>query len=198
MSLFGPFLTSADIRNGVLEHLQTWQATYLAAMERHLERDSQSLPLVRGWEMPPEITKWPETQLPALIIFVGDSVGRPRMDGDGVISVKRAVEITAVCSAKSEEMGRDFASIYSLAAAAMVMQHPSISGLAEGTTWQRVGTRILDADKRRTLAAEGNVFEIEVAGVLNARAGLAEPPEDPYDVPEFPTIDETQVEVSKP
>ena len=119
------------------------------------------------------------------------------MQGDGLVTVKRTLEITAVCSATTEEKSRDYASLYAFVSAAIVMQNPSVGGLAIGTTWERTGTRLLASEEKRTLAAEGNVFEIEVADVMNLHAGLPEPPDDPYDVPEFPTIDETQVEVLK-
>lgn len=197
-TLLGPFVTSADIRAAFLDHLRLWQATYLAEAERAGGREARSLPLIRGWELPDEISKWPETQLPALVVFVGDSSAAPRVEGDGTVTVRRSVEVTAVCAARGDAESRDFASIYAFSAAAAVMQNPSIGGIAESTEWVRVGTQTLSTDKQRTLAAEGNVFDVTFSAVMNRHAGFAAPPEDPYDVPAFPTIDETHVEVSKP
>lgn len=198
MSLFGPFHTSADLRDGLEAHLKLWQPTYLAFAERETGRDPETLPLIRGWEKPNELRKWPETQLPACIIIVQGSTDPPAMQGDGTYSVTLLTELILVCSAKNEQASRDLVSTYASAFAAAVLQNPSLGGIAQSVQWRAMGTnRLPDSDAGRTVAAEGNSFAIEVEGVLSAHAGLTEPPDDPYDVPEFPTIDETQVEVLK-
>lgn len=198
-AVFGPFFTSATLREKLLKHLKDdWQETYLAMAERVTGREPRSLPKFKGWETPYDLTKWPETQLPALLVVVRDSPVSPVREGDGSYRVKRLAEITCVCDANTEQNARDLASLYATGTAMAMVQAPSVGGIAENSRWVTVGTRVLAIEENRSIAAEGNVFEIEIANVLNARAGMAEPPADPYDVDPFPTVSETNLEVTRP
>lgn len=205
MSIYGPLTSNWHVERALIAHLKTWQETYLAEIERQNEIDARKLPVFRSWEAVDQIEKWPESRLPACVIVARGITDRPRREGDGRYRATYRVEAIAV--AGTTHPGEDgqsrsdmLANLYAAAILGAVMQHQSLSGFAEGVTWLQTAARPLALDdERRTLAASGHLFGIDVHDVLDARGGPAEPPDDPYAVPaDWPTVEATEITVEKP
>lgn len=198
MSVFGAIVTGYEVEQGVISHLQNWMPTYLAEMERVTEREPETLPQPRSWTtVPRQADKWPEDQLPAVLVVSTGLTDEPKNDGDGNTRAIWSIGLAVICSANTEELTHEFAKLYFAALRAAMCQHPAIGGIAEGTTWKSEDYDQYVLDSRRTMASGFGIFHVEVTNVLDVRAGLLVPPADPYDVAEFTDIEETEVEVTK-
>lgn len=197
MSVFGTITTPGEVAEAMISHLQAWETSYLAEMERISGRDPQELPRIRAWEtVPREPDKWSEDQLPAVLCVSTGLLGAPRKEGDGTMSGKFSVGIGVITSANTQENSLELASLYFTGFLAAIMQHPSLGGFARGTDCTDIDQDLIPVDKRRTLASFYGTFAVDVEQVLNLRAGLAEPPDEPYEPIDPVTVEETEITVT--
>lgn len=198
MTIFGDFKTGADLEDAVISHLRDWMPTYLAEVERQYQMGQGSLPPIRSASTNNEFSKWPEEQLPALIVISPGSAGADsiKMEGDGTYRVAWVVGLAVIVSAKDKSSTLTLAKRYGAAIAGAILQHPSLSGYAEGVQWEDVRYNDLPEDSERTLASVQMVFRIEVRNVLTAGLGPREPIVDPYQVEDWPTVAEDGVHVA--
>lgn len=201
MTIFGPILTGDDVEKAVVAHLKTWSTTYLAEMERQTERAVESLPAVRSFTTTPrEPEKWPEDQLPAILVVSPGLAAVPEVHGDGTMRATWQVGIAAIVEARSEAATRTAAHLYFAHAMAIMLQKAGIGGIADdtllATPWQY---DTLPVESRRTLGAVYAVFEVAVDKILNTRAGPEVPLDTPYQEPsDWPTVDSVEVTADKP
>jgi hypothetical protein len=204
VSIFGNIVDGDDVSNAVKAHLIRWMPTYLARLERKWELDAGSLPPIRGWEKTNEVRKWPETQLPAGIVVCTGTSGTIEVSGDGMMSAPFAVQTIVICSANTEENAQRNAKGYVACFREAIAQHPSLTpsdepAFAESATLLSEGYGPLpDQDEDRTLAAAGCVWSIRVPEVLNVRGGPKDPLEAPYGEEPWPTVQEIEVEATRP
>lgn len=199
MSVFGPIKTGYEVEQAVIAHLKRWMATYLAELERISELEAESLPMVRSWTTQASTEKWPEDQLPAVLVVSTGLTDQPRSEGDGTTHATWRIGLAAICSARTEAKTHAFAKLYFAALRTIMLQHPSLGGYAEKTVW---GSEQYDAlpidEEKRTLAAGYGVFDVTVAEVANKLAGVLEPPDDPYAEPgDWPTVETTEVDIER-
>lgn len=177
MSVFGNLLTGRDVEQDVLEHLQTWMGTYLAEVER--QSGLAPLPPVRSWTSHNEFDKWPEEQIPCVLIVSPGLAGAPVKDGDGTYRASWSLGVAVIVSGASRDDTNHLAKLYSAAVRAILLQHPGLADDCRGVTWVDERYDDLPPEDGRTLAAGQNVFAIEYTNVLNSRLGPAAPSEDP-------------------
>jgi hypothetical protein len=198
-TIFGQILTGTDVEDAVTDHLKLWSATYLAEMERQSGREPQSLPHVRSWNVvPTEPEKWPENQLPAVLVISPGLIGEPQEQGDGVTVATWSLSLSAITSARSEKGTRQLAHLYVAHLRAIMLQHPGISGFAQDTLWMGEAYDTVPQELRRTLAGATGAFAVEVSDVINRYGGPTEPADQPYDdQSDWPTVEETVVTAEK-
>lgn len=201
MSIFGDILTGDDVEKAVVAHLKNWSRTYLAELERQTDRTADSLPQVRSFTTTPrEPEKWPEDQLPAILVVSPGLADVPNLQGDGQMRATWSVGIAAIVEARSEAATRTGAHLYFAHAMAIMLQKAGIGGIADdtmlATPWQY---DVLPVESRRTLGAVYAVFEVSVDEVLNTRGGPEEPLAEPYEDPgDWPTAETVEVTADKP
>jgi hypothetical protein len=194
MSVFGPVVTGAHVEQAAILTLKTWLQTYVAELERQTGRDPESVPMPRAWGTVNEFEKWPEDQMPvALIISPGLEPNTPVAEGRGTYRAKWVLGVAIVCSARDEAQTNSLAKFYAAAVRATILQNPSLGGFARGVQW--VGESYTDLPKvdERTLGTGQVIFSVEVGEVVDEKAGMRTPPDDPYTQPEWPTVETPEV-----
>jgi hypothetical protein len=82
-SAIGPIVSGHDVEQATLAVLRRWMPTYLAEAERQTGRVVGSLPVIRGWTVATTFDKWPEDQLPAIVLISPGLASPPDADGSG-------------------------------------------------------------------------------------------------------------------
>lgn len=204
MSRIGPIIVGTDIQAAAKAHLRAWLPDYLAEIEREKGLEPRTLPMIRGWETTSEIRKWPETQLPACILVSSGTAGQTEKRGDGAVSGWFRLQAIAVAAANKEAATVELAQLYCAAIRSALMQHPSLrgnseQGIADGIRYVAEGYGPIPdiASKARSIAAAGVVVDLRIPELMNTRAGLAVPSEDPYATSDWPTVADTDLEVER-
>lgn len=200
---YGQVITGRDVELEVTEHLQAWFPDALAEIERQsteFDHDNPETALreVQAWERADDVLKWPESDLPAIVV-VNQGFADYFDDGSGVLRANATFGVLAVTSASTRDNTATLAKLYSAAVLMVFSQHPGIDGFAEGTMALSQGWNPLPLDdKSRSMAAGYTLFRASVPGVVNTRGGLLEPSDDPYTTPPDPQTPLTRhLEVTK-
>jgi len=199
-TLFGPIVSGGDVEAWCVDLLRTWYGTYLSEVERQAGLDAGTLQRPRAVVRVPSLDKWPEDQLPALLVISVGTAETPLKQGSGSYRARWDVGTACICSARGEAETRAIAMLYGAALRALFIQRPSLDGRAHGTVWTSETYDDLDYDDGRTLAAAIVGFTVEVHDVVVGNAGpLA--PDDPLDPdtqpwPLDPIADEVAVVVN--
>lgn len=191
MSVFGPLVDGSQVEVWTRDVLRTWMATYLGELERRTGRAAGSLPLPRSYVTVNDFTRWPEDQLPAVIIVSPGLAAEPTRRGSGDYHASWVIDVGVIVSAATHAATRDLAKLYALAVRAALLQHRSLGGNATNVDWLDESYDDLPPEPERTLAAGLGRFHVAVDGVVNTDAGTArpDPPPDPAVAPaDWPTV----------
>lgn len=198
MSIFGAIKDGTHVESAMLEHLELWQLTYLAEVERQNGLEPRFLPAIRSFVVVKEFDRWPEDQLPACLVLSPGLAEPPIAEGDGTMRSKWILGIGLVCSAPTREDTNRLAKWYTSAMRAAILQHPSLGGFAEGVEWRSETFSDIPSAGQRTMSSGQAVFFVEVRDTVNRLGGPTSPPEDPYNQPDdWPEVDSVQVTVEK-
>lgn len=190
----GDILIASNLKVAVREHYKTWQETYLAEVERLTGRDPRALPLIKSYSFKNELDKFPEEQLPAMVIVTPgvaeDSIER---EGDGAYSASWDLGVAIVVGSNTEIATDALRDAYAAAARTLFIQHPAIGDIGVIEEWLDESYNDLPVDATRTLAAVQLIFRVRTEMVLEAAEGTAEPLDDPYEAYQHPTVEETEI-----
>jgi hypothetical protein len=198
-SIFGAIVTGADVEGWCLETLKQWSPTYLAELERQHGRTAGELQPVRAWVTVPSFDKWPEDQLPAVLLLSVGIAAPPLKRGDGRYRARWQMGLACICSARTQELSHELAMLYLAAHRAILLQRPSLGGHAAGINWLDENYDDLPLDDLRSLSAGQAIFTVEVEGVVSGDAGPLSPDQpltpatDPW--PDWPTAATVEVTV---
>lgn len=182
MSVFGDFIHAGEVETAVKDTLQTWFESYLREMERQTGRECGSLPLPRSYQVVSETSdpaRWPEDQLPSIIILAPGFVEEPVREGDGSYRVRYQVSVAAMVSARDQGTTRQLSRLYGTVIAAIVLQKPSLGDFAAGVKWTSETFDDIPLDTSRSLACAIEGFVVDVDGVLTTNGGPEGPVVEP-------------------
>jgi len=205
-SAFGPLVSAADVEDHLQAVLERWYPSYLYEVERHVGIQPGTLPPLRGWVRSSEVEKFPEDQLPTMMIGSPGLTDPPEADGGGYYSacwqVNLAIEIAAGPNRRALELAR----WYALATRACVLQQQQDPGIQSGINVVRVDWRderydTLESIDDRTVCVGRVEIALTAADVLQRGLGPLDPiippqPPDP-ESPTWPTAIDVHVDVSK-
>lgn len=198
MSQFGPLVHSGKVEQAVKDTLETWMPTYLREVERQHDRELCSLPSPRSYRLVSESTdpvRWPEDQLPSLVILCPGFAEPPMHQGSGKYRVTYGVSIAAMVSAKDQGATRLLARLYGIAVAAIMLQKPSLNDFACGTSWIDERFDDIPSDTQRSIACALEAFTIEADNIINTSQGPAAQSADcDEESPEWGVVEETIVD----
>jgi hypothetical protein len=188
----GRVLTGADVEDAVRVHLATWLPTYVWELERQQGRDPDSVPMLRGVPLVSnDFEKWPEDQLPCMMIVATGLSDVPQREGSSAYRARWAIAVGVIASARTQAATNDLAKFYGAAVRAAMIQHRGLGGFARGVEWLDERYDDIVADDLRSLASATLVFEVELAEVIRS-TGPKVPSANSGDIPPgFPLVNVT-------
>jgi hypothetical protein len=168
---FGPIVTGGDVEGWVLDELRTWFSTYLAEVERRQGYSGHDLPRPKGWAIGPTFDKWPEDQLPGVLVSSSGVPAPPLRDGEGYYRARWLISPGVVCSARTQAESHALAMLYGAALRWLIVQRPSFGDHAEAADWLGESYDDLGYDDTRSLYAVRETFAVEVVDVMLTDAG---------------------------
>jgi len=147
----------------------------------------------------PSLDKWPEDQIPAVVVMSLGTSEVPLKSGDGSYTARWQMNLACICSARREAEARTMSMQFLAAHRTILLQRQSLGSNAIGVVWQDEDYTQLAYDDARTLCAAMAAFTVEVENVATAGAGPLtpdvplDPDTDPW--PLWPTVEEVDIEV---
>lgn len=187
---FGRIITRGDVERAALATLKLWMPAYLAELERQQGRDPESLPRVRRWFILDELADVPVGGGPTIaIVSPGLAGDRPNAGNDGKYDARFRLGVGIFLGARDQEASHDLAGIYVAAIRSILVQHPTLGDVAAGIEWLEesyddLGTPAGSSPREDQLAAGRVLVAVTMREVVDPFAGPAEPPDDPYEVPD--------------
>jgi hypothetical protein len=184
---YGPILSGFEVEYAIATCTRFWIRDYLAEVERQRRLEVGRLPLIRSIVESSEPTKYPEDQLPALLVACGGIEARPARNSEGAYTARFTVDCGAVVSARANRQAVRLARFYTAAIRAMLLQQlPDVrwSGLEgirrveyAGEVYQQLGP-ISDRTQCRGIVQ----LVVEVENVTNWVMGPNTPSDPPIGV----------------
>lgn len=175
-SAFGALVAASDLEAAALAQLQVWFADYLAEVERHHGLAVGSLPLPRSWEVSSTVERFPEDQLPAVMLASPGLADPPLADGAGTYTARWQLVVATQVAARGNRLALRLARLYALAVRALMLQQQDLAPLqVRRVDWMDERYRLLDSvDDRTTCVAEVELA-VEVRDVTTRHAGPLAP-----------------------
>jgi hypothetical protein len=163
----GDIMTGRDVELAMLTFLRRWGGTYLAECERQRGYGPGALPRVRAYTTAADFEKWPEDQLPCLLLVSPGLAEAPLADGAGSYRVKFSVGLAVIVSAATMDETAALSKLYVAAMRAAILQHQSLEGFASGVEWLDETYDDLPSVDTRSLGAGQCIFAVEVRASLD-------------------------------
>lgn len=201
-SIFGRVVAGSDVEEACMGVLKRWTSTYLSEVERQHGLIAGAIPRPRSWTVAPSLDKYPEDQVPALLLISVGLQPPPSRDAGGVYRARWLMGLGIVFSARTQAESHRIAELYLSALRLTLLQRQSLDGFdSDGTDWldEQYGP---DAyDDARSLGWGTAQFTVEVADVATVYAGPTTPDAPLTDAtlpwPDDPTVQTVAVEVAK-
>jgi hypothetical protein len=192
VTIFGALFGGDQIDAALIDVLDTWMQTYLKEVAKQRELEVE-LDAPRSIVAVSEFDRWPEEQLPSIVIVNPGTSGTPLKDGSGAYRASWPIEICISVSAATQPDTRRNSQLYIAAARGCIMQRRSLGAGMKSTDWGGESYELIDVDKRRSLAGAKASFVIEREDVVSVGAGPTKPDDDPYE--DFPTVESAETTV---
>lgn len=193
-SALGPFVGISHVRQAVKATLERWAPFYLAEANR---QTGLELPPFNDFVNEPLTAPGTVSEAPRYVVSVPGTLGAPTRKGDGTYRAVFDVRVELWMWGADYQDTEDKLGFYAIALRELLVQQPSLGGLAESVVWR--GERYAQAGPPtafRTWGQSSLQFAVTVDGVVNAFAGPASPPLDPTATPTSgPRVTSTSVTV---
>jgi hypothetical protein len=196
MSVIGRLTSGLNVERAALVILKQRLETYLgeaAAQAAVKPAEVATIQKVESWSVISEYERWPEANLPAVIIAAPGIRGEPEKNGDGSYNVTWTLGVTVVVAGATPPKARKYAQIYAAAVRGAVLQARTLGDGLKVADWIDEVYETTKREERRTVVAGTVVFAVNQRDVVNWRSG---PGADwPDEIPEdFPVIEQVDVE----
>lgn len=213
-SVFGPIVSAFEIEDALVGCVRKWIRDYLAEVQRQRHLEPDGLPEFRSIVAAGDISKFPEDQLPSLMIAspgldTTGSRGRLEAHGDGGYVARWRVECNSEISARGNRQALRLARLYTAAVRTLLVQQALDRDDADDALelrrveWTGERYDLRDSTTDRTRAAGTTILAVEVAEVTNRQMGPLEPlypptgPGEPPDEMLRPIAETKHVTVTK-
>lgn len=190
MSIFGPIKDADQVEAAVEDTIKYWIDTFLREKEDQDGIPANSFPLPRAYVRAVEPDKFPEDQLPAVILHCPGLKDRPYAEGDGTYNAPFEVNVFVETMASSPAQTRWLAKKYTAVVRDILIKKASLRGFAEGgTVWDDESYDDLAIEDERTIGYGQVSFTVWVQDVSTRFGGPLEPA-DPVEQPgsEWPLV----------
>jgi len=194
--VFGPLIDATVVERAVIRHLAPptlvpggvdWLNTYLAVVEARAGYAKGTLARVRTYQADVDVRRFPEQQLPALIVVVGDETPVP--DGQN-LHAQLTLVVGVIARGATRQQGRDLARLHAAAIKGALLHRPDLSGTLAALTYDGAGYTETRGDPGVVAAVANVEFTALVPATIDLFAGPdlpAVPLPTPPDVPDWPT-----------
>ena len=168
----GPMITGNDIEQALIAVLKAWLPSYLAEAERQHGWPVGKTPAPRGYvQTGVALEKWPQDQLPCIVIMAGGINTKPRVEGSpGTLTAIWNVQVGAIFSSAWGDSSRAHSQLYAAAIRTCLIQRPLESVRAE-VDYQGEIYDLLDFDEGRTYSASVVSFAVNPETSVGPAAG---------------------------
>jgi hypothetical protein len=196
-SLYGRLIAAVDVAEALRARIAARIDGYLDEVERQHGLVPGAIARPRALVIGPE--RFPEDQLPAIVIRSPGTADLPLADGQGRYAARFELELELGVAVGAGAF--ELASLYALALRALVLQQPS--PLFMGVDWTRERFDEPTLIGARTYYAARVLLEVHVPDITDRHAGPPDepgwpepPPHDP-ESPEWPTVATADTDVLK-
>lgn len=205
-SVFGPLVAAVQVEDHIAEVVARWFPSYLYEVERTNGIEAGTLPSLRSVVRSSELERFPEDQLPCLMIGSPGLTDPPEHDGAGYYVATWQINLGIELAAGPNRRALELARLYALAARACVLQQQQDPGLEHPAAIVRVDWRderydVLDSVDDRTVCAGRVELAVTVADVTRIGQGPLDPlipPQDPGPTaPAWPTAQNVITDVTR-
>lgn len=193
-SIFEPMFVAIDLERGTAETLALWYPTYTE--ELRLQRGMENtLALPRSITNRDDVLKYPEDQLPAIVVAsTGLAPFDPMEEGDGTVRAWWELNIAVVASAATEKDTELITKMHATLIRTIMLQQGTASRVASGIMWRDESyDDIITDEQERSLGAAILTFHVLIDNVVNRWAGPTEPPGIPG--AEWPTANTIIIDI---
>ncbi len=176
--IYGPSIDAEDVHQAVTDFVTRWFPSYIAEIGARKGFARTKLETFASMTNVDALDKWPEHKLPALITFIPGTDRPPTRNGDGSYDATWPLGLGVVVKGKDRDSTYRLLMAYMSALRMLFLQHGSIDGFAESTTWEGDDYDQMPFDAGRTIRAGIVSFVITVSDVVSTRHGVSTPPED--------------------
>lgn len=171
--VFGQIFLGSQLEQAAIDMLKDWFETYTVELQQQINWTGNDIPPPRSWTTRNHFDRFPEDQLPAIIVVSPGLAGKPVKDGTQRYRTVWDLAIAVICSARDEPSTKSLARFYCGVVRAIMVQHRSLGGIASGLEWvDESYDEIMDEQDTARVLASGQVsFRIEVDGTVSGRGG---------------------------
>lgn len=193
--VFGRIIDGGQVEDAVIATLQLWLPTYIAEVAAQNGLDRSAIPNIRSYHTVNSYDKWPEDQLPSLVVISGGVPDDITVASGGVHRAQFAFGFAVFCSANTESNTARMAKRYAAAIRACFVQHQSLGGFARGVEWKGEVYDDVESVDSRSLASARGVYLVEVDDVVSSGKGPSEPEPKPNPAEAYEPVIAESVEV---
>lgn len=144
-----------------------------------------------------EYDRFPEQQLPAIIVAAPGMVQQPIRNGDGYLHGTWTIEVSATVSAPNGKETRQLSQLYLAAIQGAILQRRSLGDPFSAANLMMVEYADIPNERRRSIIAAVAAFEVSVHEMISTKQGPVSPePPDPIP-PTWPIATEINISVQK-
>ena len=195
-SLYGRLISALDVEQALAARVTARFGDYLHEVERQHGLELDALPAPRAVLIAPE--RFPEDQLPAIVVGSPGTADLPAATGQGLYAVRWELVLTIHVAAADGAL--KLVKLYALALRALAVQQPS--PLFMGVDWVNERYRPSNLVGGRSYCTADVTLEVQVPDVTDRHAGPPDDPDWPVDSglpesPEWPVSQSADAELVK-
>lgn len=198
-NVFGPIVAGPHVELAVVESMKLWMDEYLYEIERDpvLGYHPGQIERPRGIVTSSQFEKWPEDQLPVILVLCAGLAGPPSLRApDGTYDAVWRVGIATVVSDTDQISTRLLSGAYAAAVRLALLQHAMLksdlypAGFSHFIDWEGEDYTDVPFQESRTMMAGQIILNVGVENVARKQAGPRTPSNTPSTDPgDWPVSD---------
>lgn len=200
----GPMVGADDIRDAVKATIDAWSPYYLGVISQRLTAAGRilpgrktQLPNFGHWRNDPQHRNLGAGQPAACLVTVPATVGVPKRMGTGLVWATWRSQVHVVVYGTDWQEAADLTSWYEKAVRWCILQHRSLGGVANTTTWVGSQYSMVQQTGTRTVDQVVLGFDVVVPDVVDTTRGPIEPPKLPTPPTPDPTVEDVVLDLVK-
>lgn len=173
--VFGNIFIETELETAIMDQFALWMPTYIQEIELQLNRQRGQIPPPKQYTTRNEFTSFPEDRMPMCVVVSPGIDNEPKAEADGIYSAEFLVGVGFAASAKNADASGLMAKIYGAAGRKILLDRPSIGGVAQGVEWVDHNNDELVTEDERTVRASYDIFRVRVWDVVTRFSGPIAP-----------------------